>query len=164
MPSRFHHLRSDEWNGTQIRRKHFSIIYYLLAKAKLYFITAIIMSVIAHLTPDQLESDCSICLSRGKTRAVSRDCTHVYCYECILEWMKKNPSCPQCRKTIACLFVFGIEEVTVYRELSLFKVLWNFIGNGLLPCLMILLGFTAIFCGFLITWKILLIVIEYVTS
>jgi len=131
------------------------------------------MTILTHVTPEQLESDCAICLSQDKTRAVSRDCTHVYCYGCILEWMKKTPNCPQCRKPITCLFVFGIEEVIVYRELSLFKawlqycynlLSWNFIGNGLLPCLVILLGFTAIFCGFLVMWKILLIVISTVIT
>lgn len=47
------------------------------------------------------EGTCSICLkdkaevdSRGKVNS----CDHFFCFDCILEWSKLNPSCPKCKE------------------------------------------------------------------
>lgn len=72
----------------------------------------------SHYTRDQLKSlillrtddkrnpineDCVICFSTmtDKTKQnVMTECKHFYHYNCLTEWISKNPSCPLCRKSI----------------------------------------------------------------
>lgn len=50
-------------------------------------------------------TDCSICMGKVETKAKLSGCKHVFCKECILEWAKRENSCPNCRaafKHIKC--------------------------------------------------------------
>lgn len=50
-------------------------------------------------------TDCSICMGKVETRAKLSGCSHTFCKECILEWAKRENSCPNCRapfKHIKC--------------------------------------------------------------
>ncbi|CAF1043464.1 unnamed protein product [Brachionus calyciflorus] len=67
-----------------------------------------------HLTAEEVEKipitnatfsdkslDCSICLESfnydDKLKVLP--CNHKYHAECIIQWVEKNPSCPQCRRS-----------------------------------------------------------------
>lgn len=50
-------------------------------------------------------TECTICMGEVETRAKLSGCKHVFCKECILEWAKRENSCPNCRaafKHIKC--------------------------------------------------------------
>ena len=50
----------------------------------------------------QEKNVCSICFEhplRGRSQRIL-ECDHIYCKNCILQWMCKNPVCPLCRSTI----------------------------------------------------------------
>jgi hypothetical protein len=40
---------------------------------------------------------CAICLDEIKEKGMISGCTHIFCYECILEWSKSTNVCPVCR-------------------------------------------------------------------
>ena len=46
---------------------------------------------------------CSICLTKTKNEAKLDGCSHVYCRKCIVEWSKRNNTCPQCRAPFTCI-------------------------------------------------------------
>ncbi|EFC48494.1 hypothetical protein NAEGRDRAFT_78521 [Naegleria gruberi] len=43
---------------------------------------------------------CPICTNLVENNRECNACGTLYCYECIKEWSERNPSCPQCRKSI----------------------------------------------------------------
>lgn len=48
---------------------------------------------------------CSICMEAVEQPAKLSGCTHIFCKDCILEWSKRENSCPNCRapfKHIKC--------------------------------------------------------------
>lgn len=50
--------------------------------------------------PCTAPSDCSICLhsiSESESMGVSKNCSHVFHYECIQSWLYKRKECPMCR-------------------------------------------------------------------
>jgi hypothetical protein len=44
-------------------------------------------------------TDCSICMGKVEAPAKLSGCTHTFCKDCILEWAKRENSCPNCRAT-----------------------------------------------------------------
>lgn len=51
------------------------------------------------------ENTCSICMAKAETPAKLSGCDHIFCKDCILEWAKRENSCPNCRapfKHIKC--------------------------------------------------------------
>ena len=44
---------------------------------------------------------CSICLSSIINPIKLKNCNHVFCNHCILEWITKDRSCPNCRKCVS---------------------------------------------------------------
>ncbi|CDY20795.1 BnaA02g09350D [Brassica napus] len=54
------------------------------------------------------ETDCPVCLTKLSS-AESRmelQCSHVFHRDCVIKWLKKNPSCPICRTNILGKTVF----------------------------------------------------------
>ena len=49
-----------------------------------------------------LLDECSICLERynKNDKIICLDCNHMFHKNCLLLWLDKNNSCPQCRETI----------------------------------------------------------------
>jgi hypothetical protein len=50
-------------------------------------------------------TECSICMGKAETPAKLSGCDHIFCKDCILEWAKRENSCPNCRapfKHIKC--------------------------------------------------------------
>ena len=43
------------------------------------------------------EFQCIICMEMLRKPCLSMNCTHRFCEECILEWIGRNSSCPECR-------------------------------------------------------------------
>ena len=60
------------------------------------------------LCSDKKET-CAICFEEKKIKNLTglNNCTHLYCLECILEWSKKENSCPQCKKKFTLLKIPG---------------------------------------------------------
>jgi len=55
-----------------------------------------------HLPPNPLTADdtqCGICLDVVVMRGKIGPCSHLYCFNCLLEWSKVINSCPQCKRT-----------------------------------------------------------------
>ena len=46
------------------------------------------------------EDNCSICLHRVEDRTVIPNCSHEFCFECLLVWIGRSRDCP-CRLTSA---------------------------------------------------------------
>jgi hypothetical protein len=46
---------------------------------------------------------CTICLSEVENEASPSNCTHTFCKECILEWVKRKNACPNCRRHFTSL-------------------------------------------------------------
>ena len=42
-------------------------------------------------------SKCSICLEEVACRGLLTACSHLFCFECILEWSKVENCCPLCK-------------------------------------------------------------------
>ena len=62
----------------------------------------------ATLLSDRKET-CAICFEEKETRelTVLNNCNHLYCSNCILEWAKKENSCPQCKIKFTMLDIPG---------------------------------------------------------
>ena len=60
------------------------------------------------LCSDKKET-CAICFEEKKIKNLTglNNCTHLYCLECILEWSKKENSCPQCKVKFTLLDIPG---------------------------------------------------------
>jgi peroxin-10 len=43
---------------------------------------------------------CTLCLEPYKDPSVTT-CGHVFCWECVMDWVKEKPECPLCRQSIA---------------------------------------------------------------
>ena len=67
-------------------------------------------------TKFQVENEftCSVCYESGKdgdkivTVNSDNNCNHSYCI-CVLEWFKKNDTCPTCRGRVCCFFPSTLE-------------------------------------------------------
>ena len=57
---------------------------------------------IRNISDNLLLNECSICLERynKNDKIICLDCNHMFHKNCLLLWLDKNNSCPQCRETI----------------------------------------------------------------
>lgn len=57
---------------------------------------------VAPLTEDVTEDACSICLEPLETIRYKRktQCGHVFCSECLHEWLRKKQTCPLCNQSL----------------------------------------------------------------
>ena len=65
--------------------------------------TAIREDGVLHATayPRTQSNECAICLSPLFEGALAvTDCTHLYHYDCIADWVDRQPTCPLCRTHI----------------------------------------------------------------
>ena len=45
---------------------------------------------------------CGICLEHAKVRGLMRGCSaHFFCYDCLVQWLHRVPSCPTCRADVS---------------------------------------------------------------
>ncbi|XP_064592371.1 uncharacterized protein LOC135459867 [Zonotrichia leucophrys gambelii] len=70
------------------------------------------------------EWKCSICHEASDNIAYVRPCLHQFCMDCIMEWARKNPTCPLCRQTVHTITHpapdnQGIAEMVVPRSLEM---------------------------------------------
>ncbi|KAN0030853.1 hypothetical protein ACTA71_009498 [Dictyostelium dimigraforme] len=49
---------------------------------------------------DEINTRCSICLSDIENQTKNNQCNHIYCFDCIFNWVKSNDSCPLCKVKI----------------------------------------------------------------
>lgn len=45
----------------------------------------------------EIEYECSICLNNITEDIAKTECEHYFCKSCIIKWLKKNNTCPNCR-------------------------------------------------------------------
>ncbi|KXT16320.1 hypothetical protein AC579_3744 [Pseudocercospora musae] len=45
------------------------------------------------------DTDCTICQERVKDPVVT-ECRHIYCFECIQQWLRRSIQCPDCRRRL----------------------------------------------------------------
>ena len=50
-------------------------------------------------TEYQNEPGCIICFSEDITHKIETKCKHIFCYDCLKEWLKISDTCPLCRET-----------------------------------------------------------------
>lgn len=46
------------------------------------------------------QGQCPICIEEVYTRPVATPCNHVYCAECLVNWLKTTDHCPMCRREL----------------------------------------------------------------
>ena len=66
----------DFFWGSNISSYNFSYIFYLV------------------------DNICPICHSKVRNKTKGDICSHAFCYECILSWVKINNICPACKSRI----------------------------------------------------------------
>ncbi|KAM9968452.1 hypothetical protein ACTFIW_002890 [Dictyostelium discoideum] len=49
---------------------------------------------------EETNTRCSICLSDIENQTKNNQCNHIYCFDCIFNWVKNNDSCPLCKVKI----------------------------------------------------------------
>lgn len=59
-----------------------------------------IPTLLVRETDEKLWKTCAVCqeLMREKDIVAMLSCEHVYHHKCVVEWLKKNVTCPQCRQ------------------------------------------------------------------
>lgn len=45
------------------------------------------------------EYKCPICLAEMKDPTALSDCIHLFCFDCIQEWLNMKPECPLCKQS-----------------------------------------------------------------
>ncbi len=58
------------------------------------------MEVLSNRFKGLFEEVCVICCDVKVKPIMNSPCTHTYCGECLLKWLKNHNSCPTCRRTI----------------------------------------------------------------
>lgn len=56
---------------------------------------------------------CTICLENPKVKTITRCCNNSFCFECLVNWLRKKNTCPLCKATVnmeSDLFVVKEEE------------------------------------------------------
>ena len=43
---------------------------------------------------------CMICMEKQKMKTITKCCNNAFCFKCLSTWLKKNPSCPLCKKNL----------------------------------------------------------------
>ncbi|VUZ41402.1 unnamed protein product [Hymenolepis diminuta] len=61
------------------------------------------------------DDECVICRDRKVNQSFLIPCMHTYCYQCILRWVRINPTCPLCKAT-AQKIIHSINSDTDFRE------------------------------------------------
>ncbi|VDD79650.1 unnamed protein product [Mesocestoides corti] len=65
-------------------------------------------------TRESSDDECSICKDEKVNRSVLLPCMHTYCYACISQWVRINPTCPLCKGTAERI----IHSITSDRQFS----------------------------------------------
>nr|CDS25326.1 transcriptional activator [Hymenolepis microstoma] len=73
------------------------------------------MTNISDMTPIDPDDECVICRDRKVNQSFLIPCMHTYCYQCILRWVRINPTCPLC-KAAAQKIIHSINSDTDFRE------------------------------------------------
>jgi hypothetical protein len=77
-----------------------SIIIHILICSNLHFRKKEVITVV-EITEFGDNTECSICLDNLQSKKVVKTpCNHVFHYDCIIEWMGVQMTCPICRESI----------------------------------------------------------------
>ncbi|KAL5480567.1 hypothetical protein ACEPAI_1837 [Sanghuangporus weigelae] len=69
---------------------------------------------------EELEGDhCSICLQLLLDRTVIPECSHEFCFECIVTWTEQSRRCPLCTRTIGTYLIHHIRSNYDYQNYHL---------------------------------------------
>ncbi|KAL5961335.1 E3 ubiquitin-protein ligase ICP0 [Taenia solium] len=70
----------------------------------------------AILTKDSnADDDCAICRDRKVNQSYLLPCMHTYCFQCILQWVRINPTCPLC-KALVRKIIHSINSDSNFKE------------------------------------------------
>lgn len=70
----------------------------------------------ATLTKDSnADDDCAICRDRKVNQSYLLPCMHTYCFQCILQWVRINPTCPLC-KALVRKIIHSINSDSNFKE------------------------------------------------
>ena len=63
-----------------------------------------------------MDNVCPICLQTIDNRAILDCCKHCFCKKCIMSWMKKEPTCPLCKRKIGVIIsdILSSSQYTQY--------------------------------------------------
>eukprot|EP01031_Cornospumella_fuschlensis_P033827 gene33827-40928_t len=56
-------------------------------------------ATISEYDPQTSSYDCPICFDSPK-KAVALNCSHIFCEQCVCEWLEKEKTCPVCRQEV----------------------------------------------------------------
>ena len=61
---------------------------------------------------------CTICLSSPRMKTITKCCKNSFCFECIASWLRKKPSCPLCKTSVAIGQDLFVVKDQVEQEIS----------------------------------------------
>jgi SNF2 family DNA or RNA helicase len=72
-----------------------------------------------------LKENCSICSSEFRSPVLEPKCQNLFCGECLLKWLERNPTCPLCRSNVdpKDLVVIGSSESKLEEDIAIEKKL-----------------------------------------
>ena len=44
---------------------------------------------------------CCICMGEANLDSITTQCNHLYCKNCLIEWLKNNDTCPICKELVS---------------------------------------------------------------
>ena len=65
------------------------------------------------------DKDCEICFDEIK-KEVILSCSHIFCNDCLSQWVVKNNTCPKCRVTINYVIIDKKK-----LSINIFKKMWD---------------------------------------
>lgn len=65
---------------------------------------------------EDAEDNCSICLHRVEDRTVIPNCSHEFCFECLLVWIGQSRRCPLCNQPVGDYVIHSIRSRHDYRK------------------------------------------------
>jgi len=49
---------------------------------------------------------CCICMGEANLDSITTQCNHLYCKNCLIEWLKNNNNCPICKELVTFYDIF----------------------------------------------------------
>ena len=106
------------------------------------------MELFNHSNDIELKDTCSICLDLGNNDSeisICKQCGKGFHKKCIIEWIEKKESCPNCRFQQKDDFDFELmQEIIIFNEMTRFNygfhdsIVWFYFCALCIKCLLII--------------------------
>jgi SNF2 family DNA or RNA helicase len=66
---------------------------------------------------DETEKNCTICLEEMIKGSITK-CGHVFCSDCLKNWLKFHKSCPMCKKNLTLEEIYNINKIEEINDIN----------------------------------------------